>query len=282
MKCVITGTNGFIAGHLLKLFNNPIKCDLNHTKYNPETLLSLIDTMKIDCLFHLGAISSTTETDITKICKNNIYFSAQLLEKCISLNIPFVYSSSASVYGLGTNGFNENSITSPLNYYAISKDCFDRLVLNKIKDNPKSKIIGLRYFNVYGPGELHKKDMASPVHKFLKSARETKKINIFEGSENFLRDFIDVRDVARITKESINYPSGIYNVGTGKPRSFLDIAKIIKEITNSSITTVPFPEHLKGKYQSFTCSNNNKIKSVEIDNSRISLEDGIMNVAKFE
>ena len=201
--------------------------------------------------------------------------SCKILEYCIKNNINFVYASSASVYGLGKNGFEENCPLNPLNYYATSKICFDLIVKQKIIDNPKAKIVGLRYFNVYGKNEDLKETGASPVHKFFEQAKNTKEIKLFKGSKNFLRDFIYVDDVVSITKEAVNFSSGIYNVGTGKARSFFEIADIISNITGAKVQEIPFPGHLKGKYQEHTCSNNKKINLTGYSKERISLEEGI-------
>ena len=281
MSVIVTGANGFIGKNLCKSLEGDIKkCDIvGDFDIHPKNLKESIISIRPSCVFHLGGVSSTIETNINKICMNNILLSTEIFNICNSLKIPFVYASSASVYGAGLTGFNENSITSPMNYYAISKDCFDKFIQKKIEDDSTIKAIGLRYFNVYGIGEDHKKEMASPVHKFLETANETNEIKIFEGSEDFYRDFIDVRDVVEITKESKYFNPGIYNVGTGNPRSFLEVAKIIEKITNARIKYKPFPNHLKGKYQKYTCSDNLKINKVSSYNNRYTLEEGIKNVA---
>jgi len=279
MTTVITGTAGFIASNLKEKFGSTLLCDvIEDNSISPATLVSLLRDQSgdIDVVYHLGAISSTTETNVAKIAEHNIKFSCNLLESCIEKNIPFVYASSASVYGLGKLGFSESSRLNPLNYYAISKTAFDMFVNQKILDNPEAKIVGLRYFNVYGHNEDHKNDMASPIHKFLKQAT-VGKIKVFEGSKDFRRDFIHVDDVVDITKAAVKFKSGIYNVGTGLPRTFLDVATIISKITGAEIKEIPFPDHLIGKYQNFTCSDNKEINHF-YKKERISLEDGIRMV----
>jgi ADP-L-glycero-D-manno-heptose 6-epimerase len=279
MSVLVTGAIGFIGSHLVKSLNEPIICD--RTPGSGVCLPDEIDIhfQDLDAVYHLGAISSTTETDTRKIAENNILLSCMLLEECVSRNIPFVYASSASVYGLGENGFSEDAAMSPLNYYAISKSTFDQIALQKIKDNPSAQIFGLRYFNVYGSNEDHKGDQASPIHKFMNQAYASKEIQVFIGSDSFRRDFIHVDDVVRITLAAKNFTrSGIYNVGTGVPRSFMDVASIVAEFTNSRVIEVSFPENLVGKYQKYTCSDNTKIQSVLKNNSRITLEHGIRNV----
>ena len=281
MSFIVTGANGFIGKNLCKYLGLDVKtCDVvGEYDIPPEKIKEAIEDIQPKCVFHLGAISSTTESDIFKICDNNILLSTKLFNVCSNLDIPLVYASSASVYGEGLQGFQEHVMTNPMNYYAISKDCFDRFVTKKIKDNPNLQVVGLRYFNVYGHNEDSKKEMASPVHKFLNSANKTKTIKLFKGSEKFYRDFVDVRDVVNLTIESQKFKPGIYNVGTGKARTFLEVAKIIENITGASIEYIDFPKHLEGKYQSYTCSDNGKINKVSKQKSRFNLEEGIRNVA---
>ena len=279
MSVLITGAAGFIGSNLAEKFEDKILCDIDKTgMYNPEVAIELLKAGVISEVYHLGAISSTTETNLTKISYNNVLFSSQLLDICIEKKIPFVYASSASVYGLGKLGFVESARPTPLNYYAISKAMFDMMVQQKITDCPDSHIVGLRYFNVYGHNEDHKGDMASPVHKFLQQSSD-EKIKVFEGSDTFLRDFVHVSDVVSMTRAAMSFEkSGIYNVGTGVPRSFLDVAKIISAETGSEIVEIPFPNHLKGKYQSYTCSNNEKIKLAGYNRKCLQIEEGIKKV----
>ena len=278
---LITGAAGFIGSHLVGGDKERyVLCDpRDASMYSPERALKLLKNIgQIEAVYHLGAISSTTEKDIIKLTKNNVLFSCQLLDACIDKGIPFIYASSASVYGLGNNGFFENTRLTPLNYYAISKASFDMFAIQKMKDNLDAKIVGLRYFNVYGQREESKGSMASPIHKFIQQAREDRKIKVFKGSGGFLRDFIHVDDITAITKKAIDFPSGIYNVGTGKARSFFNVASIISNWTGAKIIEIPFPEHLIGKYQEYTCSDNIKINSIGYPKDRISLEEGIKRI----
>lgn len=264
----VTGADGFIGSHLCEKITNFIKLDENFRpcEYSGQ---------KPEAVFHLGAISATTTTDTRDLAWYNILSSCKMLEWCVENRVPFVYASSASVYGLGDNGFTEDAMVTPMNYYAISKASFDMFALQKINDNPDAKIFGLRYFNVYGTNEHHKGDMASPIYKFTKQANDTGEIKVFEGSEKYIRDFISVEDVVDITLAAKEFKnSGIYNVGTGSPRSFLDVANIISAHTNAQVVEIPFPEHLKGKYQAFTKSNNLKLLNA-YDHVFLTLEQGI-------
>ena len=267
----VTGIDGFIASNILKKIDTAVAWDLSTTD-----LFHILDSYKTPhALFHLGAVSSTTEQDTEKLSRLNILSSCKLLEWCIKRDIPFVYASSASVYGLGNNGFNEDSDMSPINYYAISKASFDMFALQKMKDHPNAKIFGLRYFNVYGPNEGHKDNMASPVYKFIKQASEVGKIEVFEGSEKYVRDFISVEDVVDVTISAKDFKtSGIYNVGTGIPRSFMDVANIVSDHTGAKIIEIPFPNHLVGKYQTYTKANTNKLIN-EYNHHFYTLEEGI-------
>ena len=201
------------------------------------------DWDKVELILHQGAISSTVETDINKIHKYNVDFTLRLFEKAIEHQIPVKYATSASVYGGKVHEIN------PLNYYAISKLQVDYWVQDHIDDFPL--IQGFRYFNVYGDGEENKGDQASPVSKFTKQIKETGKLKLFEGSGNFYRDFICVNDVVDVVLNNTN-KSGIYDLGTSKPVSFQHVAECMRDKYNGKIEYVKFPEHLRGKYQTYT------------------------------
>ena len=289
---VITGGAGFIGSTLAKKFDGKDLMlidkfsDAIQRKYinqvsgarlvRIQECKQILNTYKneISCFYHLGANSSTDQKIFSETVELNIHWSQYFWDFCSNHKIPFIYASSASVYGTGKHGFKENAPTSPINYYAISKSSFDDIASQKAKDHPEATIVGLRYFNVYGSGENHKKDMASPIHKFFMQSKDSGIIRIFEGSEKFVRDFIHVADVAKITKSARHFPSGIYNVGTGVSRSFLDVATLISSHTEAKIVVIPFPDHLIGKYQSTTCSENSKINKY-YPTDRLSLEDGI-------
>jgi ADP-L-glycero-D-manno-heptose 6-epimerase len=201
-------------------------------------------------IIHNGAMSSTVEKNWMSIAHYNQDFTAHLFGRAIEYQIPIKYASSASVYG---NQKKNRKLINPLNQYAISKLIIDYYVLDHID---KFKYIqGFRYFNVYGTGEEDKLkvDQASPVSKFMQQANDTGKIKIFEGSDRFLRDFVCVDDIVDIVMNN-SAPSGIYDVGTGKPISFQKVAELVAKKTGAEIEEIPFPKHLEGKYQDYTCA----------------------------
>lgn len=198
---------------------------------------------EIDLIIHQGAISSTTETDPRRLFKYNVESSIRLFEKAIEYQIPVKYASSASTYG------NAPGIPSPLNQYALSKLQVDYWVRENM--DRFSLIQGFRYFNVYGPGEGTKGDQASPISKFIDQAETTQRIKVFEGSQKFYRDFVWVGDIVDLVLNN-DKPSGIYDLGTSNPISFLDVAEMVAEKYSAKIEIIPFPEHLKKGYQTYT------------------------------
>ena len=222
---------------------------------------------KVKLIIHQGAITNTIETNIEKIYKYNVDFSIKLFEKAIKYKIPIKYASSASVYG------NQTNIINPLNFYAISKVIIDYWVTDHIDE---FKLVqGFRYFNVYGPYEDHKGNQASPYTKFTKQAQEDKIIKVFEGSENYKRDFISVNDVCQIHEKMFQIDkSGIWNVGTGKPVSFDTVARTIADKHGAEIKYITMPDNLKSQYQKYTCADLTKLNSV-IDHKWIDIKDYI-------
>lgn len=269
---LVTGAYGFIGSNFVKYLNakgisNIIVSD---TLKNGKQFKNLSDTnfeefitpdnitsgllRYVTKVFHFGAISNTTEWDGETVLSQNYNFTVELINKCIAQNIPISYSSSASVYGNG-NG--------PLNLYAYSKHLVDKFVNKKLKENSKLRIQGFRYFNVYGPNEWHKGNQASPFYQFEQQALETGEIRIFEGSENYKRDFIPVENVCKIQYaiSTVN-ESGIFDLGTGSQLSFKDVADIVASKHDAKIVTIPFPENLKEHYQYNTLADMNKVVNI--------------------
>ena len=243
---ILTGAHGFIGTNFLRFLELQGKNLFRVEKANHLNFRATFkDWDKVELIIHQGAISSTVETNLKAIFSNNIDFSQWLFEKAIKYDIPVKYASSASVYG------NEQGIINPLNYYALSKATVDYWV----KDNMDrfSLIQGFRYFNVYGEFERIKGDQASPVTKFTKEILDTGKLKLFEGSDKFFRDFICVDDIIDIVLNN-DKGSGIYDLGTSNPVSFQHVAECVAEKYDGEIEYVPFPDHLKGKYQTYTCA----------------------------
>jgi ADP-L-glycero-D-manno-heptose 6-epimerase len=254
-RVLITGAGGFIGGTLAAY--------LEHRGYDVTRFditlgdSGLPDLINQDIVIHLGANSSTTETNLQKILEENFEYSVMLYELCELYDIKFQYASSASVYGLSKT-FKETDFCKPLSPYAFSKYMFDCWLMNQ--EYPYQ---GFRYFNVYGLGEDRKGKQASPVSKFIKQAQSGGDISIFEKSEKYKRDFVCVDDVCEMHFRMLNKDCyGIYNIGTGNPISFRDVADIVKANSHCIINDIPMPEELKGQYQKFTKADNSKILDV--------------------
>jgi ADP-L-glycero-D-manno-heptose 6-epimerase len=278
---IVTGGAGFIGSNLVKELNHRsisniiIVDDVNANNEHNIKDLKFIEVISIDefyntfdkwhsidIVFHEGAISSTTETDQTRIDRYNLLPSYWLIDKAEQYKFRLSYASSASVYG-DTTTFNETQPLYPQSLYAVSKMRIDQYAHSTILDNPRCVIQGWRYFNVYGNNELHKKDQASPVSKFCSQANTTGEIKVFTGSENFLRDFIYVDDIIKIKLLAIEQNvSGIFNLGTGTARSFLSIAEAVAKKYSSQIVEIDFPQNLLTQYQKYTCANIDKLSTL--------------------
>ena len=233
--------------------------------------ISKVNANDIEAVIHMGACSSTTEKDASYLVKNNYQFSQLLAQWCIENNIRFIYASSAATYGNGENGFNDDeneiSLLRPLNMYGYSKQMMDEWIL----DNQYQKhVVGLKFFNVFGPNEYHKEDMSSVVFKSYNQILREGKICLFkscnpdyeDGEQK--RDFVYVKDCAKAIVALIKnkHVNGIFNMGTGFAHSWNDLANAIFKAMNliPIIEYIDMPEHLKGKYQYFTEANMDKLK----------------------
>lgn len=239
----------------------------------------------IACVIHMGGCSNTSEWDGKKMMNDNFSFTRDLIEVCQSAKIPLIYASSASVYG---NGYGE---ADPLNVYAFSKMCIDRYFMNLVQKRLKEKrnfsqIVGLRFFNVYGPREGHKivKGQASPVSKWLDQIQKgNMNISIFGGdAKNAKRDFVYVEDVCDIILWFMdNSTSGIFDVGTGVSRTFDGVFEHLKfHFPEIEKNEVPFPEELRDHYQFLTKADLSKLRSVGCDHEFLSLAQGIERMIK--
>lgn len=273
---VVTGGAGFIGSNIVKglndlgikdilvvddltdgtKFTNLVDLDIADYMDKDEFISAIVsgEDLDIDAVFHQGACSSTTEWDGKFMMENNYNYSKDLLHYCIDYSIPFLYASSAATYGGRSDHFIEDrSFEKPLNVYGYSKFLFDQYVRERLPD-VESQICGFRYFNVYGPREGHKGSMASVAFHLNTQINKGESPKLFEGSDQFKRDFIYVEDVVAVNlwfwKNKI---SGIFNCGTGRAESFQAVADaVLAYHQKGEMTYIPFPDHLKGRYQSFT------------------------------
>ncbi|MDO9048253.1 MAG: ADP-glyceromanno-heptose 6-epimerase [Methylobacter sp.] len=280
---VVTGGAGFIGSNLIRALNQRGEKDIllvdhlvNGRKMHNIADLDIADYMDkaefiekigvahffdgVRAVFHQGACSATTEWDGKYVMMNNYDYSKRLLHWCIAKNVAFMYASSASVYGNGEHGFRvDRSCEHPINMYAYSKFQFDQYV-RPLLTKTKSPIVGFRYFNVYGPREQHKGSMSSTAFHFNRQVIEQKKAKLFEGCDGMAngeqkRDFVHVDDVVDVNLWFLDHPEqrGIYNVGTGRAETFNAVAQAVTDWhKEGDIEYIPFPEHLKGAYQSYT------------------------------
>jgi len=282
---LVTGHNGFIGSHLWRALEyqhvdiEVIGMDPRGMGFKPDEVPDIIRLYgnDLEAVFHLGAISDTTCDDEDALFNTNNYLPMQLAQFCNMRNIPLIYASSASVYGNGQG---------PLNAYARSKATFDAWRENVRLPNA-APWYGLRFFNVYGPGEAHKGKQASMVHQLIEQARDTGWCNIFEGDafDKFLaRDFVHVDDVVSVMLWLWkNRPaSGIYDVGTGVSRSFesIHIALCEQGKKHLGLRYIPFPDSLNGKYQFRTQADLSKLRAAGYDKPFLSLEEGIERMLK--
>ncbi len=279
---IVTGGAGFIGSNLVKGLNETGEADIlvvddlsDGTKFRNLADCEIADYEDKDrfvervrasglpdgtrAVVHLGACSTTTEWDGRFMMDNNYAYSKDLLHAAMARAVPFIYASSASVYGMGPEFREARECERPLNVYAYSKFQFDQYVRPRLAAAP-AQIVGLRYFNVYGPREQHKGTMASVAYHFHNQILENGRARLFEGSDGYgpgeqRRDFVYVGDTVAVKRWLLAHPEvrGIFNLGTGRAQSFNDVARAVIDWHGfGEIEYIPFPEHLKGRYQSFT------------------------------
>jgi len=257
MRILVTGHKGFIGSNIA-LYLQSQGHEVEGWEWQPGVIPSTED---YDWCIHTGAITSTTYTDVNQILEQNFEFTVRLAQVCENFGTNLQYASSASVYG-PTEHFTEDGALLPQSPYAWSKYLFDRF-LGQFQDEFEIKIQGFRYFNVYGQGEEHKGEQASPYTKFTKQAREDGVIKLFKNSDQYKRDFVCVEDICQLHEKMFDVDqSGIFNVGTGRAVSFDTVAKSIAEKYDAKIELVNIPDNLKNQYQEYTCANLDKLNSV--------------------
>ena len=244
-----------------------------------------------DAIIHMGANSSTTEKDADHLFNNNYLYTKTLAEFCLKNNIRFIYASSAATYGDGSLGFNDDEskcdTLRPLNMYGYSKSMFDIWAVNH---DVFKNIVGLKYFNVFGPNEYHKGDMRSVVHKAFEQVRDTGKVKLFKSRNpkykdgEQMRDFIYVKDAVNMTlyfleNKNIN---GLFNIGSGQAKTWNDLVTALFKAMEKPVNVeyIDLPDHLADKYQYFTEANLSKVKSAGYKKEITSLENSIDNYVK--
>ena len=312
---ILTGGAGFIGSCLLWKLNKeglsniividePItpekKLNLEGKKFadfiGRDKFLRLVSSdhldKKIDAIFHLGACSSTTLTDWEYFVKNNLEYSKKLARYSINKNIRFIYASSGATYGDGSQGFSDEDESThklrPLNLYGMSKHLFDLWV---IENGLIDKIVGLKYFNIFGPNEYHKEDMRSVIAKSFDEIVKNRKIGLFKSHKTEYkdgeqkRDFMYVKDAVEATYFFFENrdKGGIYNIGTGKARTWNDLAKAIFNALDMkpNIEYFDMPEHLRDKYQYFTEADMSKLRRTGYNKDFFTLEDGVKEYITF-
>ena len=303
---IVTGGTGFVGSNIVKALNNQGREDIlvvddlkNGIKFKNLADCQIMDYIDkkdfltkihqsetfnsvIDIIYHQGACSATTEWDGQYMMKNNYDYSKDVLHYCIKRQIPFIYASSAATYGANTIFKETPEYELPLNVYGYSKLLFDQYV-RKILPNVHSQIVGLRYFNVYGPREAHKGNMASVAFHLNNQAINTQQVKLFQGCDGYAngeqrRDFIYIDDVVKINLwfAAHSGKSGIFNVGTGRSQTFNEVAQgVLKFHTNAKLEYVAFPEHLKGRYQSFTEADISALREIGYDAPFMTVGQGV-------
>jgi ADP-L-glycero-D-manno-heptose 6-epimerase len=320
MYYIVTGAAGFIGSNLVKALNergedniiavdnlknadkfkNLVDCEIADYLDKEDFLEKLQDGFfdgLVNAVLHQGACSDTMETDGRYMMDNNYQYTLELLDYCQNEEVPYLYASSASVYG-GGRAFKENrECEAPLNVYAYSKFLFDQIVRRRWQKRT-AQIVGLRYFNVYGSREAHKGRMASVAYHFFNQYRAEGRVKLFEGCDGYgngeqLRDFVSIEDVVKVNMYFLDNPhkSGIFNLGTGQAQSFNDVAvatintlriaesKPVLSLAEMQqqrlISYIPFPEPLRGKYQSYTQADISALRNSGYSERFLSVEQGV-------
>ena len=311
---IVTGAAGFIGSRLVRglnrrgvseiiavdnlahgdKFKNLADCDIADY-VDQAQLASRLEALEgaVEAVFHQGACSDTLESDGRYMMENNYAYSRRLLDWCQEEEIPLIYASSASVYGRGPHYREERECERPLNIYGYSKFLFDNVVRQRLPQR-SAQIVGLRYFNVYGPNEWHKGRMASVALHAYEQLHSVGKVKLFAGSEGYRdgeqrRDFIYVDDAVAVNLWFLERHgvSGVFNCGTGRAQTFNRLAVAVINAVHGTQATlhdivakglieyVPFPPELAGKYQSFTEADLSRLREAGYPGEFMTLEQGV-------
>ena len=323
---IVTGAAGFIGSNLVKALNdrgedeviavdnltrgdkfrNLVDCRLADYLDKEEFLRKLAQGAydgELTAVLHQGACSDTMESNGRYMMENNYRYSAELLDFCQAEEVPFIYASSAAVYGAGTVFREDPEHERPLNVYGYSKHLFDSLVRRRWSDNT-AQVVGLRYFNVYGPREAHKERMASVAFHLFNQYRSERRVKLFEASAGFgpgeqRRDFVSVADAVQVNLYLLDHPqhSGIFNVGTGRAQTFNQVAAAVVNAlreaegeqpvelaqmqADGQIEYTPFPAGLKEKYQSYTQADISRLRRAGYAAPFLTVEQGVERYVKW-
>jgi len=321
---IVTGAAGFIGSNNVRALNDQGLTDIiavdnlaQADKFRNLTDCEIADYLdkrdflelvrsgrlpKAEVVFHQGACSDTMQTDGRYMMDNNYRYSLELLRWCQAQRVPFVYASSAAVYGAGPSFVEDRAYEQPLNVYGYSKFLFDQIVRRELP-RLTAPVIGLRYFNVYGPRESHKGRMASVAFHHFNQFRADGKVRLFEASHGYAngeqrRDFIHVDDVIRVNLHFWNRPvPGVYNLGTGRSQPFNDVALAVVNtlrerdghaplsldaaVRQNLIEYIAFPAALSGKYQAYTQADATQLRAAGYDQPFQSVEHGTASYVRW-
>ena len=320
MYYVVTGAAGFIGANLVKALNergetdiiavdnleqgdkfaNLADCEIADYLDQDDFLQGVLDGRfdgTLAAVLHQGACSDTTESDGRYMMRNNYEYSRELFGYCMEEEVPFLYASSAAVYGPGPEFREDRACERPLNVYGYSKFLFDQFVRRHWGERT-AQVVGLRYFNVYGDREQHKGRMASVAFHFFNQYRRDGRVRLFEGSGGYAdgeqrRDFVSVEDVVKLNLFFLERPDlgGVFNAGTGRAQSYNDVAVAaingareaageaaltLDELrARGAIEYIRFPEDLRGKYQSFTQADMGAVRAAGYEEPFLTVEQGV-------
>ncbi|HNH91867.1 MAG TPA: ADP-glyceromanno-heptose 6-epimerase [Accumulibacter sp.] len=329
MYTIVTGAAGFIGSNLVKALNdrglrkiiavdnltravkfrNLVDCEVADYIDKDDFLERLAEgdfDGDVEAVVHLGACSDTLGSDGRYMMENNYRYSLSLLDWCLDQEVQFLYASSAATYGGGRVFREERACESPLNVYGYSKFLFDQVVRRRLSEvgSFASQVVGLRYFNVYGPREAHKARMASVAFHHYQQFRSEGRVKLFAGSDGYAdgeqqRDFVYVGDVSSVNLFFLDHPdkSGIFNVGTGRAQSFNELAaatvngcralageaelELSELVQRGLLEYIPFPADLAGKYQSYTQADISRLRKVGYELPFATVQEGVARYVEW-